>query len=289
VVNLDCSDFNITIVGLGLIGGSFAMALKELKPKNLWAIDIDKAALEIAEKMNIIDIGYTSPEIPLGNSDIVIIAVYPQKTIDFVKCNMGLFKSGAVITDTAGIKSNLLKEIMPVLREDLDFIGGHPMAGKEESGLKAATKDMFINANYILTPINGNKEKNINLITDIARGLGCKRVVHLTPKKHDDIIAYTSQLPHVIAVSLIDCNSSIMGIAQFIGGSFKDTTRVATINGELWPELLLYNEENIISKIEDFEKNIKEIKEAIINHDKVFLKKRFENATKKRKEIRKGV
>jgi len=285
VVNLDCSDFNITIVGLGLIGGSFAMALKELKPKNLWAIDIDKATLEAAEKMNIIDIGYTSPETPLSNSDIVILALYPLKTIDFVKINMNLFKSGAVITDTAGIKSNLIKEIMPILRKDLDFIGGHPMAGKEESGLMAATKEMFKNANYILTPISGNKDKNINLITEIARGMGCKRVVHLTPKEHDDIIAYTSQLPHIIAASLIDCNSSIMGISQFIGGSFKDTTRVATINCELWPELLLYNKENIISKIEDFENNIKEIKDAIINHDEDFLKIRFENATLKRKEL----
>ncbi len=226
--------------------------------------------------MNIIDKGYTNPEIPLSNSDIVIIAVYPQKTINFVKNNMNLFKSGAVITDTAGIKSNLIHEIMPVLRKDLDFIGGHPMAGKEESGLKAASKDMFKNANYILTPIDGNKEENINLVTEIARGMGCKRVVHLTPKEHDDIIAYTSQLPHVIAVSLIDCNSSIKGISQFIGGGFKDTTRVATINVELWPELLLYNKENIISKIEDFEKNIKEIKTAIINDDEAFLKKRFE-------------
>lgn len=285
---MDCSDFNITIVGLGLIGGSFAMALRELKPKNIWAIDIDKATLDTAEKMNIIDKGYISPEIPLSNSDIVILAVYPQKTINFVKSNMNLFKSGAVITDTAGIKCNLINEIMPVLREDLDFIGGHPMAGKEESGLKAATKDMFENANYILTPINKNKEENINLIASIAKGMGCKRIVHLTPKEHDDIIAYTSQLPHVIAVSLIDCNSLILKISQFIGGSFKDTTRVATINGELWPELLLYNKENIISKIEDFENNIKEIKTAIINNDEIFLKERFENATQKRKEIGKG-
>jgi len=282
---LDCTDFNITIVGLGLIGGSFAMALRELNPKNIWAIDIDEDALKVAEKMNIIDKGYTIPEIPLSNSDIVIIAVYPQKTIDFVISNMNLFKSGAVITDTAGIKSDLIHEIMPLLRKDLDFIGGHPMAGKEESGLKAASKDMFKNANYILTPINGNKEENIHLVTDIVRGMGCKRVVHLTPKEHDDIIAYTSQLPHVIAVSLIDSNSSGIGMSQFIGGGFKDTTRVATINVELWPELLLYNKKNIISKIEDFEKNIKEIKTAIINNDEIFLKNRFESATKKRKEI----
>ncbi|MBU3111171.1 prephenate dehydrogenase [Clostridium lacusfryxellense] len=286
---MDCTDFNITIVGLGLIGGSFAMALRELKPKNIWAIDIDKNTLRAAEKMNIIDKGYTNPEIPLRSSDIVIIAVYPQKTINFVKNNMNLFKSGAIITDTAGIKSKLIHDIMPVLRKDLDFIGGHPMAGKEESGLKAASKDMFKNANYILTPINGNKEENINLVTEIARGMGCKRVVHLTPKEHDDIIAYTSQLPHVIAVSLIDCNNSIDGISQFIGGGFKDTTRVATVNVELWPELLLNNKENIISKIEDFERNIKEIKTAIINNDEGFLKERFEDATKKRKEIGKGV
>ena len=105
---MDFSDFNITIVGLGLIGGSFAMALSELKPKNLWAIDIDSAVIETAEKMNIIDKGYTSPKVPLMDSDIVILAVYPQKTIDFLKNNMKFFKSGAVITDTAGIKSALL-------------------------------------------------------------------------------------------------------------------------------------------------------------------------------------
>ncbi|MBX4271285.1 prephenate dehydrogenase [Clostridium estertheticum] len=286
---MDCTDFNITIVGLGLIGGSFAMALRKLNPKNIWAIDIDKETLRVAEEMNIIDKGYLSPEIPLSNSDIVILAVYPQKTINFVKINMDSFKSGAVITDTAGIKSNLINEIMPVLRKDLDFIGGHPMAGKEESGLKAASKDMFKNANYIITPINGNDEENVSLISDIARGMGCKRVVRLTPEEHDDIIAYTSQLPHIIAVSLIDCNSSIKGVSKFIGGGFKDTTRVATINGELWPELLMYNEENIISKIEDFEQNIKEIKDAIINHDETFLKRRFEIATKKRKEIGQSV
>lgn len=282
---MDFSDFNITIVGLGLIGGSFAMALKELNPKKIWAIDIDKDVLATAEKMNIIDKGYISPEIPLRDSDIVILAIYPQKTINFVKNNMKLFKTGAVITDTAGIKNDLLSEIMPVLREDLDFIGGHPMAGKEESGLKAATVDMFKHANYILTPIHGNKKKNINLVEGLAKGMGCKRVVHLTPVEHDDIIAYTSQLPHVIAVSLIDSNSSIVGVSKFVGESFKDITRVATINGELWPELLLYNKKNIINKIEDFENNIKEIKEAIINGDEAFLKKRFESATSKRKEL----
>lgn len=282
---MDCTNFNITIAGLGLIGGSFAMALRELKPKNLWAIDIDEAVLETAEKTNIIDKGYTDPEIPLGNSDIVILAVYPQKTIDFVKNNMDFFKSGAVITDTAGIKSDLLKEIIPVLREDLDFIGGHPMAGKEESGLKAATEDIFKNANYVLTPVEGNKEKNVNMIAELAACMGCKRVVRLTPEEHDSIIAYTSQLPHVIAVSLMDCNSSIVGISQFIGGSFKDTTRVATINVELWPELLLRNKENIIGKIEDFENNIDLIKKAIVNNDEAFLKACFVSATKKRKDM----
>ncbi|MCA1075807.1 prephenate dehydrogenase [Clostridium bowmanii] len=282
---MDISDFNITIVGIGLIGGSYAMALKELKPKNLWAIDIDKDVLVAAEKMNIIDKGYINPKIPLRDSDIVILAIYPQKTINFVKNNMKLFKTRAVITDTTGIKKDLLSKIMPVLRKDLDFIGGHPMAGKEESGLKAATVDMFKHANYILTPIQGNKEENINLVENLARDMGCKRVVHLTPEKHDDIIAYTSQLPHIIAVSLIDSNSSITGVSKFVGESFKDITRVATINGELWPELLLYNKENIINKIQDFENNIKEIKEAIINGDEAFLKKRFESATMKRKEL----
>lgn len=279
------SNLNITIVGLGLIGGSLAMALKELRPQKLWAIDIDEAAIEAAEKMNIIDKGYISTEEPLSNSDLVILAIYPNKTIEFMKGNMNFFKSGAIITDTAGIKSDLIKEILPVLREDLDFIGGHPMAGKEESGLKAATKDIFRNANYVLTPTSRNKKESIEFITQMAMDMGCRRVVHLTPEEHDDIIAYTSQLPHVVAVSLISCNNSIMGVSKFIGGSFKDATRVAAINEELWPELLLYNKGNIISKLEGFENSLKEIKTAIINHDNAFLKARFEEATNRRREI----
>ena len=150
-------DFNITVVGLGLIGGAFAMALKDLKPKNLWGIDIDKDSIETAENMGIIDKGYTNAETPLKDSDIVIIALYPNLTEEFIKENNEFFKIGAIITDSAGIKEALVNNINLFIREDVDFIGGHPMAGRERKGLAYASKEIFHNANYILTPTKKNK------------------------------------------------------------------------------------------------------------------------------------
>ncbi|WP_333473052.1 prephenate dehydrogenase [Crassaminicella thermophila] len=277
---LEDFDFNITIVGLGLIGASFAMALKELNPKNLWAVDIDMEAIETAQELGMIDKGYLEPEIPLKNSDIVIMCVYPNLTIKFIKDNMNYMKVGAIITDTAGIKKKVLDEINSFIREDLDFIGGHPMAGREYKGIGFAKKDIFKDANYILTPTNKNKKKNIELIEKIIKGIGCKNITKVTPKKHDEIIAFTSQLPHIIAAALI--NGSNKDDNLFTAGSFKDATRVAKMNTELWAELLMENRDNTIKQINIFEEHITKIKNAIIKKDKDRLEALFENARNKR-------
>lgn len=281
---MDEFDFNITIVGLGLIGGSFAMALNELKPKNLWAVDIDEDAIKTAKDLGIIDEGYLEPEIPLMKSDIVIMCLYPELTIKFVKDNINHFKSKAVITDTAGIKSKVIEEINSFLRKDLDFIGGHPMAGKESKGISYASKDMFENANYIITPTHENKKENLELLEKIAIKIGCKNIIKVSPQKHDEIIAFTSQLPHVIASALI--NSDIEENTNlFIGGSFKDATRVANINARLWTEIIMDNRKNIIEKISRFEKNLSTIKDAIINEDIFSLEFILEQGRLKREEI----
>jgi prephenate dehydrogenase len=285
VVNLVESDFNITVVGLGLIGGSYAMALRELNPRNLWGIDINKNTIRIAEEQGIIDKGYVNPEIPLRKSDIVIICLYPDLTIKFMKDNMNLFKSKAIITDTAGIKDKIVKEINTFIREDIEFIGGHPMAGRECGGLAFASKDIFSGANYIITPTRRNKAKNIELIEDIIKKIGCKKIVKISPKKHDEVIAFTSQLPHILAVSLVSSDIE-EDVGSFIGGSFKDATRVAMINSELWTELLIDNSNNIINQIKVFEDNIANIKRAIINSDSSFLKSTFEKVRLKREELK---
>ena len=278
-------DFNITIVGLGLIGGSYAMALKEFSPKNLWGVDIDVETIATAEKMGIIDKGYTDAAIPLKRSDIVIVSLYPDIAIQFIRNNINNFKKGSVITDTSGIKGKVVSEVSAFLPDYLDFLGGHPMAGKESKGISFASKDLFKNTNYILTPTEKNKDKNIKLIKKIALSLGCKNIVCIDPDTHDKIIAYTSDLPHLIAVALVNCSSFDTKSKSFIGGGFRDTTRIAAINPELWSELFISNKTNVINQIEDFQNNLSVLKSAIKSENISEIEKIFNLARKKRSEL----
>jgi prephenate dehydrogenase len=284
-MRMDEIDFNITVVGLGLIGGAFAMALKELNPKNLWGIDIDKNAVETAENMGIIDKGYTNSEIPLRDSDIVIIALYPNLTEKFINENIDFFKSGAIVTDSAGIKESIVSNVNSFIREDVDFIGGHPMAGRESKGLSCARKGIFHNASYILTPTEKNKIENINILECIIKKIGCKKVVKINPKNHDEIIAYTSHLPHIIAASLVNSDLLQIDTEQFIAGGYKDVTRIADSNADLWAELLICNAENVINKIEIFEEKLKVIKNALVEKNKEVIKTEFESAGARRREL----
>ena len=263
---MDVSKLNITIVGLGLIGGSYAEAIKKLKPKNLWAIDIDEESLRFAEDKGIIDKGFKEAVVPLSDSDIVIMAVYPELTKSFISENMDSFKSGAIITDSAGIKESLIEDIEATLRTDLDFIGGHPMAGKETSGVKSASSDIFCGANYIITPTDKNKPENIATVEDLVRQIGFKHVEKVTPRRHDEIIAFTSQLPHVIAITLMNCNY-IEDVNSFTGGSFNDVTRIAKINPALWSELMIENKEHMVNQIDVFIDYMNKIKDTVANND----------------------
>ena len=278
-------DFNITIVGLGLIGGSYALALRDLNPKKIYAIDTDTEALKLGEELGIIDKGFTEAEVPLKESDLVIICLYPKLVKSFVADNLNNFKQGAVITDVTGIKKEFAEEVNLLLREDVDFVFGHPMAGREFSGVKYASKEIFKGANYIITPTERNKEHNINLIENIARGMGFKNVQKVSTEHHDKIIGFTSQLPHVIAISLVNSDNSGLDIGKFTGDSYRDLTRIARINTKLWSELFIGNKENLINEIEEFEKNIREVKKAIVDTDLETLCKVLDRASKKREEM----
>lgn len=278
-------DLNITVVGLGLIGGSYAMAIRELNPKKLYAVDIDEEAIHDAEKNGIIDKGYVKADIPLKESDLVIICLYPKLVKNFIKDNIKYFKSGAVITDVTGVKSEFVKEVNHILREDLDFVFGHPMAGREQKGLKFASKEVFKGANYIITPTERNKEENIKFLEELIRKIGFRNVVRITPEKHDKIIGFTSQLPHVIAVSLVNSDELGIDTGLYTGDSYRELTRIAQINSQLWTELFMGNKDNLIKEIEAFEKNIARIKDAIINEENSLLTELLEKASKKRKEM----
>ncbi|MEG0371158.1 MAG: prephenate dehydrogenase, partial [Clostridium sp.] len=200
---MDDFRFNVCIVGLGLIGSSYAQALKTVNKGKVIGIDINEGTIKKAIEKGIIDEGYIDTKDALEEADIVILAVYPELTGKFVIDNMDFFKKGAIITDSAGIKENIINKINTCIRDDIDFIGGHPMAGKEGSGIENSSETIFKGANYLITPTDKNSEENIIIIENMARKIGCKNVVRISPSEHDRIIAYTSHLPHIMAVALM--------------------------------------------------------------------------------------
>lgn len=276
---------NITIVGLGVIGGSIAKAIREnIKTENLWAVDVDPGILKEAYDEGIIDDMTGDARIYLESSDMVILCTYPKAAVDFIVSNMDYFRKNAIITDTSGIKSKIVEEVRKVLRQDLEFIGGHPMAGKESSGYKNSDGSIFRGANYILTPDEYCSRENVLLLKNLLLKIGFSKVVELTPISHDKIVAYTSQLPHVIACAVMNSSSFEEG-KECIGGSFRDMTRVADINCELWSELLIENKENILAEISSLVDDLKNIYAIIENNHKDKLEELLKKSSSIRREM----
>ena len=277
----------IVIVGLGVIGGSFAMALNEAGYKDVYGIDTNKETIKKAEELGIIKKGSPKGEEFLKEADLVIISIYPKIVKDFVESNKENFKAGAVITDATGIKGMFINEITKILPEKVDFVFGHPMAGREKRGIDFASSKVFKGANYIITPIERNKEENIKLIENLAYEIGFKRVRRITPEFHDEMIGFTSQLPHAMAVALINSDEEGRDTGSFIGDSYRDLTRIANINEDLWSELFLGNKDNLLKAINNFETQLDLIKKAIYDNDKETLKKYFIKSTKRREKLNK--
>ncbi|WP_251861897.1 prephenate dehydrogenase [Clostridium sp. Marseille-Q2269] len=281
---MDFSDFNVSIVGLGLIGGSFAKALKKCGFKNLWAIDINQDNLKKAEELNIIDKGFTESSIPLNKSDITIVCLYPELVINFIQDNIKEFKKNSIITDVAGVKSNIVHEIQNLISDDIDFIGGHPIAGKESKGFEISSEKIFENADYILTPTSQNKTENIKLLKEIIRAIKFKKIIEVTVEEHDEMIAYVSQLPHIIATVIMN-NGMVDKENICIGGSFKDITRVSNVNSDLWVELLIKNRSNVIKQIEYLKSQLGSIEELLKLKKSNELKRIFDKGREKKERI----
>ena len=277
----------IVIVGLGVIGGSFAMALNEAGYKQVFGIDTNKETIKKAEELGIIKKGSPKGEEFLKEADLVIISIYPKLVENFVESNKDNFKDGAIITDATGIKGMFINEITKILPENVDFVFGHPMAGREKRGIDFASSKVFKGANYIITPIERNKEENIKVIEDLAYEIGFKRVRRITPEFHDEMIGFTSQLPHAMAVALINSDEEGRDTGSFIGDSYRDLTRIANINEDLWSELFLGNKDNLLKAINNFELQLDLIKKAIYDNDNEALKEYFIKSTKRREKLNK--
>ena len=277
-------EITVTVVGLGVIGGSFAEGLKKAGAKKVYGIDNNKETIKKAVESGIVDGAFEDGKVPLPESDLVIISLYPELLEKFILENNGNFKENSIITDVTGIKEKVLLEVKPKLRKDVDFILGHPMAGREKRGIDYADSNVFKNANYILIK-DGNKEENVSLMMEIIEKLGFKNVNYLDAGEHDEIIAFTSQLTHAIAVSLINSDDNKYDTNKFIGDSYRDLTRIAKINEDLWAELFLGNKENLLFMIDKFEKRLDILKDAIRSEDIETLKKEFRESSSRREKI----
>lgn len=281
-------ELTVTIVGLGVIGAAFAQSFRKIGIKTIYGIDIDEETIKKAEEKNMINKGFLETREPLQKSDLVIITLYPNIVKSFFVNNIKNFKENVIITDVIGIKGKIIKEIKPIIEKsekNIDFIFGHPMAGREKRGIDFADSKVFQNANYILIKDEKNKKENLELLSEIIKKMGFKSVSFLTAEEHDEIIAFTSQLTHAIAVSLVNSDNQKYDTNRFIGDSYRDLTRIAKINEDLWSELFLGNKENLLKMIQQFENELDIIKEALKNNDIGTLKEQFIISTRRRENI----
>lgn len=256
----------ILIVGLGLIGGSYAEGLTK-KGYQVYAIDKSQESIDFAINKKIIVDGTTiiTKEF-LQIFDIIIFALYPHVLVEWIKEYQKYLKPNAILTDATGIKKWLYNELIPILRNDLEFIGGHPMAGREVYGVQNSNKDIFKNANYIITPSENSTEHAINVVKKIAEELEFKNISILSMEEHDEMIGFLSQLTHCIAISLMTCKES-KHLVSYTGDSFRDLTRIARINENMWSELFLLNKEELLLQMNLFLEKFEELKQTIENDD----------------------
>lgn len=281
---------NITVAGLGLIGGSVAMALKNFENAVITGLDCSRETLELASKNRICDRLTDNPEEAVRNADVVWLCMPPRAIIRFMEEHRNHFKPGALVTDVCGIKGAVMKgaEILP---PDIDFIGCHPMAGKETSKLENAEATLFRNAHFIITPREKSSREHISLMERMAAHMGFRDVVCTTPENHDAIIAYTSQVMHVLAAAVCD-DPDLFNCRGFEGGSFRDCTRVAALDVPLWSELFSLNAPALTKVIRRLEDNLRAYREVLEKDDteKLADKLTFSSDRKRQMnlEIRRG-
>ena len=275
----------ILIVGLGLIGGSYARVLKRFG-FHVSAITKEQKSIEYALNEHIIDVGSTQLDDKIiGEADIVIFALYPHIFVDWIKQNQSLLKSGALITDVTGVKGSIVYKIQEILRDDLEFVAAHPMAGREVSGVENSSDKLFFGANYIVTPTDKNTSEAIETCVELGRLLGFSNVTTLSPEEHDEMIGFLSQLTHCIAITLMTCNEK-ENMEKFTGDSFRDLTRIAQINDLMWSELFIENKKVLLDQMNLFINKFVDLKVMLENEDVEGMRKMMRHSTCRRAGVK---
>ena len=271
----------ILIVGLGLLGGSYARGLKRFG-FHISAITKEQSSIDFALQEGIIDEGNTEIDARMiGEADLVIFALYPHIFVEWIAENQGLLKSGALITDVTGVKRSIVYKIQDILRPDVEFVAAHPMAGREVSGVENSTDRMFFGANYIVTPTEKNTPEAVETIIELGRLLGFSNVTTLSPEEHDEMIGFLSQLTHCIAITLMTCNDK-ENMEKFTGDSFRDLTRIARINDLMWSELFAANKDVLLEQMNLFIGKFNELKAMLESDDIDGMRAMMRHSTERR-------
>ena len=278
---------NILIIGLGLLGGSYAKALTK-KGFDVKTITLSQDDIDYAVKEGFVSGGTTQvdPEL-IANSQLIIFAIYPHAFIEWIEQYGDLIKSGTVITDVTGVKGCIVEKVQDMLPSGVEFISAHPMAGKESCGVRNADDNIFKKANYIVVPTNRNTPDAIRLCCDLGRTLGFNDISSLTVRQHDEMIAFLSQLTHGIAISLM-CANGDPNLVRYTGDSFRDLTRIANINDEMWSELFLANREALLQEMDGYRDAFNRLYDSIKSNDREALRDMMRLSSARRKTFNEG-
>lgn len=261
----------VGIIGLGLMGGSLAKAISFGTEHTVWGTNRSREAVDKALFVGAIEKELEPQDLEL--CDLVIVSLYPQASVEYIKANAKKFKKGAIVMDISGVKRYVCDELYETTKENgFVFIGAHPMAGLHLSGFEHSTAKIFNNSSMILTPYEDTPEKCVNIIKELFLKIGFTNIQMSTPDEHDKIIAFTSQLAHVVSNAYVKSPNALIH-KGFSAGSYKDLTRVAYLNENMWSELFLENRDNLINEIDSIVNNLVQYKKALEENDRDELTK----------------
>lgn len=283
-MDINFKTLTFAVVGMGLIGGSYAKRLTEL---GALVVGVNRSAAPLKQALADGAIS-ASGEALLSLADVVIFATPEAVTERFIAEHLQDFKSGAILTDAAGVKKGGAARIEAMLTRGVDFISAHPMAGREGSGYEMADGAIFDGANYILVPTEGNRPEHLDFVEALALALGCRHVARVSPAEHDRIIAYTSDVLHVIAASIMNSPSWNRETKHFTAGAFRDMTRIADINSALWTSLFLENKKNVLAEIGYFRAALDRFAEALSAEDTEAMTDFLDMSRERKEEMKNG-
>lgn len=280
-------DFTVAVVGLGLIGGSFCRRMRKATSWSVLGVDTDEETLSEALADGSIDRGIAPEEIPSGalsQADFVLVALHPRQTIAFLLENSRYLKPGALAADTCGVKTAIVEAVsQPLAKQGIRFVGTHPMAGREFSGYRYSLPTLFEGASFIVTPQEQTDEAALEFLREFSGLMGFGKFVVTTPLEHDETIAFTSQLAHVVSNAYVK-SPSLFRESGFSAGSFLDLTRVAKLNEDMWTDLFLMNRTPLLFELEMILGSLKKYRDALLSENERELKALLRQGRQRKEE-----